>query len=388
MIRLSELIDNDMIPKPPEQIKTLDDELDNYNKKAKPSVKDEEEPNIDLKTIETEIGENTMGIKLSTLMESEQQKLTPRQKREVLEAVKNFNEFASKIYRTDEIKEMVESIKLMASSAGQLALQETDGWFDSVTVKNDVKGIGGSVDQLTKTANEMNTLQQRLESVFEDIGHKLGKYYEISEALDSVGKEDGDIDNDGDEDESDKYLAKKRAAIANAIDDEEDGSVNESVGGFRGIATGRNNFGKVRYDGWKRTHIKEAAPSAEKGLKTIPAVLSWDIEQFLKKQKDAKKLTKGSFTDLVKALHSRGFADRLNGANLRNFQAVAKKHIKEAAPKMKTSKETKEINNIMKMVSNAKKAGGSGRYGKEFDSAKKKALKAINDMLTYSRIGA
>jgi len=74
----------------------------------------------------------------------------------------------------------------------------------------------------------------------------------------------------------------------------------------------------------------EESESAEKGLKAIPAVLSWDIEQFLKKQKDAKKLTKGSFTDLVQALHSRGFEDRLNGANLRNFQAVVKKHIKES----------------------------------------------------------
>ena len=74
----------------------------------------------------------------------------------------------------------------------------------------------------------------------------------------------------------------------------------------------------------------EESESAEKGLKAIPAVLSWDIEQFLKKQKDAKKLIKGSFTDLVQALHSRGFEDRLNGANLRNFQAVVKKHIKES----------------------------------------------------------
>tara|TARA_R100001015_G_C4633046_1_gene197452 strand:+ start:2953 stop:4452 length:1500 start_codon:yes stop_codon:yes gene_type:complete len=70
--------------------------------------------------------------------------------------------------------------------------------------------------------------------------------------------------------------------------------------------------------------------SAEKGLKAIPGVLSFDIEQFLKKQKDAKKLTKGSFTDLVKALHSRGFGEIPNGANLRNWKAVVKKHIKES----------------------------------------------------------
>ena len=35
--------------------------------------------------------------------------------------------------------------------------------------------------------------------------------------LDPVGKEDGDIDNDGDEDETDKYLAKRRKAIGKAM---------------------------------------------------------------------------------------------------------------------------------------------------------------------------
>ena len=38
-----------------------------------------------------------------------------------------------------------------------------------------------------------------------------------SEKLDPVGKEDGDIDNDGDKDSTDKYLAKRRKAISKAI---------------------------------------------------------------------------------------------------------------------------------------------------------------------------
>ena len=37
------------------------------------------------------------------------------------------------------------------------------------------------------------------------------------EKLDPVGIEDGDIDNDGDEDETDKYLAKRRKAIGKAM---------------------------------------------------------------------------------------------------------------------------------------------------------------------------
>tara|TARA_B100000287_G_scaffold363114_1_gene356702 strand:- start:368 stop:739 length:372 start_codon:yes stop_codon:yes gene_type:complete len=39
----------------------------------------------------------------------------------------------------------------------------------------------------------------------------------VSEALDPVGKEDDDINNDGKVDKTDKYLANKRKAIAKAI---------------------------------------------------------------------------------------------------------------------------------------------------------------------------
>ena len=314
-MKLKELLDDRYKILNPEEIKTSEDELDNYNKKAEPA--EEEKPQGEI-NMPNDIGENKMGIKLSRLMEGESKRLSTAEIKEVLESVKRFNEYGSKIYRTDEINDMVESIRNICEKAGQLAIQETADWFDVVSVRNDVKGIGGAVDSFAKTAKEIGTLQQRLESVYEDIGHKLGKYYEIAEAMDPVGKEDGDIDNDGDEDESDEYLAKKRAAINQAIKKQD---MNESIGGFRGITTGRPNSGKVRYDGWKR-------------------ITETDEED-----------------------------------------------VKEAAPKMKTSKETKEIGNIMKMVSNAKKAGGSGRYGKEFESAKKKALKAINDMLTYSKIG-
>jgi hypothetical protein len=42
---------------------------------------------------------------------------------------------------------------------------------------------------------------------------------QIDEKLDPVGKEDKDIDNDGDSDKTDVYLATKRKAIGKAIKD-------------------------------------------------------------------------------------------------------------------------------------------------------------------------
>jgi len=42
-------------------------------------------------------------------------------------------------------------------------------------------------------------------------------FEEVKKKLDPVGKEDGDVDNDGDEDSSDEYLMKRRDAIKGAI---------------------------------------------------------------------------------------------------------------------------------------------------------------------------
>ncbi len=62
--------------------------------------------------------------------------------------------------------------------------------------------------------------------------------------------------------------------------------------------------------------------------------------------------------------------------------------LKEQAPRIKKSKEAEDIKKVLMITSGLKKGGGSGRYGREFDKAKQKALKALQDMLTYANIGS
>ena len=50
--------------------------------------------------------------------------------------------------------------------------------------------------------------------------------------LDPVGKEDGDVDNDGDKDSSDKYLMKRRKAIGKAMANKESYSWREALSGL------------------------------------------------------------------------------------------------------------------------------------------------------------
>ena len=82
---------------------------------------------------------------------------------------------------------------------------------------------------LAELADKASSLQQRMESLYEDMGHILGRYYDLDEAMDKVDPDqiepeddfedrtDKDIDNDGDTDDSDEYLHNRRKAIAKAI---------------------------------------------------------------------------------------------------------------------------------------------------------------------------
>ena len=149
-------------------------------------------------------------------------KLAPEQKKTFVEAVAKFNEYGKHIYRESKFtKEIVETMGRLMSGASKYIVDENqDDWFDSLTIKRDSKAIDSAAKDFTKCAREMSGMQQRLESLYEDLGHKLGRYYEIAEALDPVGKEDDDIDNDGDSDKSDKYLANRRKTVSKAIKNE------------------------------------------------------------------------------------------------------------------------------------------------------------------------
>ena len=79
---------------------------------------------------------------------------------------------------------------------------------------------------------------------FRDLPDMTAAYAEIQEKakkkLDPVGKEDGDVDNDGDKDKSDSYLLNRRKAIAKAIKKE---AVEVEEGSAYGITKGSGKPG-------------------------------------------------------------------------------------------------------------------------------------------------
>ena len=165
-----------------------------------------------------------MDIKLQELikefaLENERPKVD---KFKVTEAIRNYGRVGEALYKTNGIIEAAKQLSEMADAAQNHVLSETNDWFDGVSVKRNMKELRGLTGQFKKTAVEANAVNQRLSALYEDMGNILNRYYEIDEdieegKLDPVGKEDGDVDNDGDTDDSDRYLKKRRAAIAKAI---------------------------------------------------------------------------------------------------------------------------------------------------------------------------
>jgi hypothetical protein len=97
-----------------------------------------------------------------------------------LESLRQFSAYKNEIYRSKKLKEIGDQIGQMIEGAEVFTLQETeDGWFDNITVNRDLKELRNDYKLFEKTCREITQMQQRLESLYENMGIKLGRYYDI-----------------------------------------------------------------------------------------------------------------------------------------------------------------------------------------------------------------
>ena len=82
---------------------------------------------------------------------------------------------------------------------------------------------------------------------------KVQQFDEKKHKLDPVGKEDGDIDNDGDEDDTDKYLLNRRKKIGQAMK-KEDVDVNEEAYGHQSAHDHKETEAREKKVGTGKVH--------------------------------------------------------------------------------------------------------------------------------------
>ncbi len=111
-------------------------------------------------------------MKLKYLLETEIP-LSREERNAFVESIRQYSGFKDEIYRSTKLKELSQKIGQMVEATEAFALQETDGWFDNVSVNRDLKELKNDYKVFEKTCEEMSVLQQRLEAVYENMGVKL-----------------------------------------------------------------------------------------------------------------------------------------------------------------------------------------------------------------------
>lgn len=106
-------------------------------------------------------------------------KMNLSEKAQVLEQIKGYQSLGEVIYRSEGLKEAAQKLSEIIENAEKVALQETEEWFDEVTVKRNMKELVNNNKEFGKTVQEITKLQQRVESLYEEIGNNLSRYYEI-----------------------------------------------------------------------------------------------------------------------------------------------------------------------------------------------------------------
>ena len=153
--------------------------------------------------------------KLTKLLEDIFQEKPQINKYEVIEGVRSFGIVGKALYNNGNIMEIAKQLSQIAENAHGHVLSETDDWFDKVSVNKNMQSLKKNVAEFKKAAMESHQLNQRLTGLYEDIGHVLNRYYDISEG------DEGDMDGDGlNEPDSEEYIDNKDKAIKQAIANE------------------------------------------------------------------------------------------------------------------------------------------------------------------------
>ena len=141
---------------------------------------------------------------------------------------------------------------------------------------------------------------------------KMTAKVKAGKSLDPVGKEDKDIDNDGDHDKTDKYLLKRRKAIGKSIRKRADQKIKEAFLADGTVSTEPKNPTKITgkgVDNYATGAIKINPPDGESETKTKHGVyshfelngstLSESQKKLYEMMKKKEEEDKGKLTDMA-----------------------------------------------------------------------------------------
>lgn len=106
--------------------------------------------------------------------------LTPEQKKRLMEMASMYETYGQAIQSEDAIVNSAKALTELCELAELYALNECGDVFQRNIMEKDMKEVKKRVMEYTKIAKECYARMQQLGVAYQDIGHILGRYYDLS----------------------------------------------------------------------------------------------------------------------------------------------------------------------------------------------------------------
>lgn len=134
------------------------------------------------------IAENLDKIPRNGVFEDDTPKLSQEQKRKLMDMVSRFNEYGKVLQCEQAIVDTAKALGEITEMAEIYACNEAQDWFQSETIKKDFGDLKKRSAEFQKLSRECYSGIQRLNALYEDMGHVLSRYYEIKDIQEVLRK--------------------------------------------------------------------------------------------------------------------------------------------------------------------------------------------------------
>jgi len=108
------------------------------------------------------------------------QKIPDDVRERIIGSIKEYNKLGKQIYREGNLVDLAKNLSEIAIFAERFTNENTENWFDGVTVQRNMKELKTFAGEFGKVAEAVQSHQDRMSSLYEDMGHILNRYFEIA----------------------------------------------------------------------------------------------------------------------------------------------------------------------------------------------------------------
>jgi predicted nuclease with TOPRIM domain len=108
--------------------------------------------------------------------------LTVYEKKNMVETIKSYNEYRKGL-KADGVYETAQKIMEAVNLAERYALKECGDWMEAKMVERDMKEIKRDAAKMYEEAQKMKAIEKQLEMLYEEVGRRLERYFEIADQV-------------------------------------------------------------------------------------------------------------------------------------------------------------------------------------------------------------